>query len=531
MLSMYTEFPAPSIAILGIMTALLEKPLMKKTRLFGTQLPLVIIVVVLPLLVSYTYTQGDRYSSRRQLVTSKQEQDAQAVAAFVRSWLDDAVVLGASVAAKTRIGEFGAADLGSYLKSTSDLIPKFESIFATDVDGRLYGQARSLATSGSLDQVLSVARYAMSSGTAEIVALYPKGRDESTVVVIYPVHDARSVIVGAIAFVVRMDILLEDIETLHEGELGDYIITDELSRVVLTTNRRIPAGTIYPINSSATKRRVLMGSSAIATIGWTATSVVPVAKAMAPIYKGAARSFAVVLASLLSALLLARWFSMKYVKPLRELEEKVSERLEQAQEDERKRLARDIHDWINEHLVGMFYYLQVSGSDEAVSALDELCERLKAANVELRRIMNDLHPHLLEEEGLSAACKAHASEFQLRTGVSCRLEIAIDESSLSNRHKLTLFRILQEALANVRNHAKATAVYVSITDDGDDLRMVVSDNGVGFDAIKTKPGCLGLVGMRERAGALDGKLVVVSHLGQGTTVESQIPRRGGRRDR
>jgi len=141
----------------------------------------------------------------------------------------------------------------------------------------------------------------------------------------------------------------------------------------------------------------------------------------------------------------------------------------------------------------------------------------------VRRIAADLRPLVLDDLGLVPAIEWLAQSFTQRTGVPCALEV--DESlELPEPFASGVFRIVQESLANVGKHARASQVEVALRTDGDYLLLRVQDDGVGFSTAAPRPAqSLGLAGLRERARLLRGELRVDSKPGAGTRVEARVP--------
>ncbi|MES2946869.1 MAG: ATP-binding protein, partial [Pseudomonadota bacterium] len=138
-----------------------------------------------------------------------------------------------------------------------------------------------------------------------------------------------------------------------------------------------------------------------------------------------------------------------------------------------------------------------------------------------------LRPLLLDDLGLVAAIDWLANSFSQRTGVLCEVR-ADEELELEEPYATAVFRILQESLANVGKHAKASRVEVKLERSSDAVYLQVQDNGIGFDLKSPrKPNSLGLMGLHERAHLLKGSLTMSSEPGQGTRIEVRIPVQGG----
>ena len=147
--------------------------------------------------------------------------------------------------------------------------------------------------------------------------------------------------------------------------------------------------------------------------------------------------------------------------------------------------------------------------------------------LEVRRrvdVATELRPGLLDTVGLLAAIEWQAQEFQVQTGIKCRVKAAVKEALWDQDLNTAFFRIFQEALTNVIRHAKATKVNVRLSAKGRDLVLDVKDNGRGISEAEINSiRSIGLLGMRERAALLGGELQVSGEAGKGTTVRVRIP--------
>ena len=209
-----------------------------------------------------------------------------------------------------------------------------------------------------------------------------------------------------------------------------------------------------------------------------------------------------------------------------------------SQEDERKRLSRELHDDTAQQLVGLVQRLDlcrnVLEQDPAGARqrLDELQELAEGTLTDVRRMSNDLRPHILEDLGLAVALETlceELSEEMPYTRIRC--ELVGSERRLPSEVELTVFRVVQEALTNVRKHASsATSVDVTLRFDEEDVTAGVTDNGPGFHVSEPngliREGHLGLAGMNERARLIGGVLSIVSTSGEGTTVTLRTPLEG-----
>jgi signal transduction histidine kinase len=197
-------------------------------------------------------------------------------------------------------------------------------------------------------------------------------------------------------------------------------------------------------------------------------------------------------------------------------------------EHERKRIAREVHDGLGQDLYAL--RMEIARlhlrSDKRhprlharVGQVLRLVDELMAS---VRAIIEDLRPEALDL-GLDSAIRWQAAKFQ-RTAKACRVELKLERVALGEERATALFRILQEALANIRRHAKATLVQVELTLSGGTLCMCVKDNGRGFRPnTRAKHGSFGLIGISERVKALDGQVEIVSAPGRGTSLAVSIP--------
>jgi signal transduction histidine kinase/PAS domain-containing protein len=202
-------------------------------------------------------------------------------------------------------------------------------------------------------------------------------------------------------------------------------------------------------------------------------------------------------------------------------------RLQSLREEERRRLARELHDEFGQTLTALKLDLAYLGGrlandgGEGGPALAHevrtMTAQVDGALDALRRIAAALRPAALDDLGLATALEWQAGEFERRTGVVCTLDVDLDDE-VAEPAATAVFRVFQEALTNVARHARARRVHAWLTSGGGALRLRVADDGVGLPADGAgRPGALGLVGMRERAAALGGTLLVAARPGGGGT--------------
>jgi signal transduction histidine kinase len=206
------------------------------------------------------------------------------------------------------------------------------------------------------------------------------------------------------------------------------------------------------------------------------------------------------------------------------------------QEEERRRVARELHDETSQVLHGVMMNIEFletqavdSGNEDLVARLEAVKALAEQAGKNLDKVMFDLRPALLDELGLVAALRWSLAQARDAFGVDIEFEPA-EIGRMSEVMEMVAFRIVQEAVSNCVKHAEAQHTSVDLRVEDDELRIEVKDDGVGFDAneaaVRGRTGeAAGLLGMRERAELLGGRLVVTSVKGSGTTVLAEIPLR------
>lgn len=204
--------------------------------------------------------------------------------------------------------------------------------------------------------------------------------------------------------------------------------------------------------------------------------------------------------------------------------------LQDVRENERKRIARDIHDDLgqilsvfNLELMGIKNSLQVDQKSLSEN-IEEVMKMADNAIDTVQRISSDLRPALLDDLGLFAALEWQREEFENRTGVKCELTIEPWDTILSKNITVAIFRIFQEALTNILRHAEATSVHASLKRSDSILTLEVIDNGKGIteDEI-SKSDSLGLLGIRERISPWNGELHIIGTAGKGTKLKLSVP--------
>ena len=208
----------------------------------------------------------------------------------------------------------------------------------------------------------------------------------------------------------------------------------------------------------------------------------------------------------------------------------LARRLQTIREEERVDLSRTIHDELGQSLTALKIDLSMISKrldhasqeriDAAAGAVDRMIQQV-------RNIATELRPAVLDHLGLVAAMEWQVKQFTRRSGLGCTFTPPADEPVLSQDEAVSLFRILQESLTNVVRHAHATHVAVSLRVEGDSVRLIIEDDGVGLSEERRKDhASLGLIGMEERARFIDARLSIQCRAsGRGTSVAVDLPLR------
>ncbi|MDE3067421.1 MAG: response regulator [Verrucomicrobiota bacterium] len=205
--------------------------------------------------------------------------------------------------------------------------------------------------------------------------------------------------------------------------------------------------------------------------------------------------------------------------------------LQHVREEERTRIAREVHDELGQALTGLKLQLTwlcgrlPAKSKSLHESTKTMTERIDETIQTVRRIATELRPGVLDSAGLPAALEWQALQFERQTGIHCPVQSAVRETMLAQELNTAFFRIFQETLTNVIRHAHATKVDVRFAQMGQFLVLEVKDNGRGIsEAEMNNTKSIGLLGMRERAALLGGEVRLRGEPGRGTTVTVRIPR-------
>jgi len=212
-----------------------------------------------------------------------------------------------------------------------------------------------------------------------------------------------------------------------------------------------------------------------------------------------------------------------------------------AQEEERKRVAREIHDGPAQTMANLVLkteiaerFLEMDDKENLRSELADLKTQIRSGLEEIRKIIFLLRPMALDDLGLTPTLRKYVQDFEERTRIKTSFEATGKERRLPGAMEVAMFRLAQEALNNVQRHARATFVSLRVNFTDSEVQMTIQDNGVGFRMNDPGPrgrnklqSQFGLMGMRERVELLQGTLDIDSAPGQGTTINIRLPLREG----
>jgi PAS domain S-box-containing protein len=206
----------------------------------------------------------------------------------------------------------------------------------------------------------------------------------------------------------------------------------------------------------------------------------------------------------------------------------LSAHLQDILEEERANIAREIHDELGERLTGIrldISWIESHLSDSCIK--DRFPALIKVVDDTIktvRKISTELRPSLLDDFGLVDAIEWQATEFEKRTGITCKVKSFVKQTLTNKKIEITLFRIFQESLTNILRHASAREISVQLLLAENTVELSIADDGVGMDlnTVKSKK-TLGLMGMKERVYMVDGEYNITSNVGKGTTITVSVP--------
>ena len=296
-----------------------------------------------------------------------------------------------------------------------------------------------------------------------------------------------------------------------------------LDRFLPARFRHAHAGHIRNFGDTGSSSRRMGGQSVVVALRSNGEEF-PVESSISQVNSASGRLFTVILRDITERLKAERELQRSR-EELRELAS-VSHN---AREQEKSRIARELHDELAQALTAL--KMDISWLSERLPAegayrpkLQSMQDLLDTTVAATRRISADLRPLLLDDLGFSAAVEWLASNFSERSGIPCEFAANTADIELPDPQATAVFRMLQECLTNIARHAHATQVEINLESDERELAVSVRDNGCGFDpSAPRKSTSFGLLGLRERANLLDGRVIITSTPGQGTLVDIRVP--------
>jgi signal transduction histidine kinase len=208
----------------------------------------------------------------------------------------------------------------------------------------------------------------------------------------------------------------------------------------------------------------------------------------------------------------------------------LSMRLLRAQDEERRRIANDLHEEFGQLLAGAKMNVnrlraKLPGQNHDIEELGgRLCEDIDRAIGTMRAMQRGLYPTVLDHLGLDAAIDDLVKDFQERSGIACNLEMEGEPFELETAKRQAVYRIVQEALTNVMRHAEASEVDVVVRREGSHLHVEIRDDGRGMDeAAEVRTDSYGLTGMHKRAEICGGSMTIRTKPGEGTVITLEVP--------
>ncbi|MFP4016509.1 MAG: sensor histidine kinase [Halanaerobiales bacterium] len=201
----------------------------------------------------------------------------------------------------------------------------------------------------------------------------------------------------------------------------------------------------------------------------------------------------------------------------------------QAQEEERRRLAREIHDGPAQSIANLVFRVELTEKlmdkdiKKAKDELEELKRLIRLSMQDVRKIIYNLRPMSLDDLGLVPTLKRYINKFTRETGIMIEFEVLGSQHRLSNTHEVTVFRLIQEALNNMFKHAEAANGKVRLEYGEDSINLLISDDGVGFNCSEVDEDKYGLISMEERCSLLGGNINIKSEHSKGTIIKILLP--------
>lgn len=218
-------------------------------------------------------------------------------------------------------------------------------------------------------------------------------------------------------------------------------------------------------------------------------------------------------------------FEKELINSKKKLQE-LSNHLQDKIEEERQRIARELHDSVGQNLLFIKLMLQKTGHKQIQNNEDspKIISALEKSISELKRILFDLKPRILEEAGLNAAISSLCTNVSTESGINGDLDFIGEEERLNNKLEVCIYRIIQEGLSNIVKHSKAKNFNVLLVNDLTSIRIMISDDGIGFLENNNSFSHFGLMNMKERVENFRGNFKIESTLNKGSLLIAEIPK-------
>jgi PAS domain S-box-containing protein len=219
----------------------------------------------------------------------------------------------------------------------------------------------------------------------------------------------------------------------------------------------------------------------------------------------------------------ANYYNINERKAAEARQRELSQRLLNVQEDERRSLARELHDEIGQSLTAVKVGLQTAQRLETLEPIANAMSITDQLLSQVRELSLNLHPGLLEDLGLVAAVRWYTLQQAERSGLTIDFTLCLEEAHISPELKITIYRIVQEGLTNIIRHSQARQVCISLTELHNEVCLSIKDDGVGFDVTRQSKASLGLLGMKERVSLQGGHFQLESAPETGTAIYATFP--------
>ena len=206
----------------------------------------------------------------------------------------------------------------------------------------------------------------------------------------------------------------------------------------------------------------------------------------------------------------------------------LSTRLLHVQEEERRAIARELHDQVGQLLTGLKFQLESAAKTAIGSTAETLNQSLGLTTdliLRVRELTQQLRPRILDDLGLKPALEWYVDQFERQNSIKIALEVSLPADRLAADLETVVFRIVQEALTNVAKHAGVQSAFVTVTSGRGSLIAEIADRGAGFDVVDKlwSRDSNGLIGLRERATLVGGRIEIYSRTGEGTRIHAEFP--------